>query len=99
AGELIENIIDRMFVIRRMQHPLTQHAEMMREILRGGIHPELWHQENFSRIWIFDGRPRRKSADINIISIWYVWTCNHTLVTRDGNSIRHISFCFFRRDG
>src|SRR5215470_12559135 len=38
ASKLLKKIIDRQFVICRMQHPLTQHTKVMRKILRGAIH-------------------------------------------------------------
>ena len=36
--EFLQKIMHRLFVIRRMQHPFAQHAEMVRKILRGGVH-------------------------------------------------------------
>ena len=69
AREFLKKIIDRQFVICRMQHPLAQRTEVMREILRGGIHASSRHQKDFSCEWISHSGPSRKGADVDVISL------------------------------
>jgi len=59
----------------------------------------LGHQENLSRVWIFHSGPWGKSANIDVISLRYVRTCDHAFLAWDRNSIGHISFGFFRGRG
>src|SRR4029077_14039510 len=65
----------------------------MRKILRCGIHASSRHQEDFSCVWISHSGSWRKGADVNIISLGQVRTCDHPFMTWYRNSIRHISFC------
>ena len=69
AGELRKKIIDGQFVICRIQHPFAQHIEMMRKILRGGIHAHSRHQEDFPCVWISHSGSGRKGADVNVIPL------------------------------
>ena len=69
AREFLKKIIDGQFVISRMQHPLAQRTEVMREILRGGIHANSRHQKDFSCVWIYHRSSWRKGADVNVISL------------------------------
>jgi len=59
----------------------------------------LRHQENLSCVRIFHSGPRRKSADIDVISLRWIRTYDYTFLAWDRNSKGHISFCFFRRGG
>ena len=64
----------------------------------GGIHASSRHQENFSRVWISHSGSWRKGADVDIISFGRIRTGDYAFVTRYRNSVRQISFCFFRRN-
>ena len=58
----------------------------------------LRHQKNLSCVWISYRGSRGKPAYVNVTSLGQVRTCDHALLPCDGNSIRHVSFRFFRRN-
>ena len=67
--ELLKKIIDGQFLICRTQHPLAQRTEVMRKVLRGRIHANSRHQEDFSCVWISHRGSWRKGADVDVISL------------------------------
>ena len=80
-----------------MQHPRAHHTKMVK-ILRSGIHAVLWHQKNLSCVWISYRGSRGKAAHVNVTSLGQVRTCDHAFLPCNGNSVRHVSFRFFRRN-
>ena len=79
------------------QHPRTLRAKVAK-ILRSGTDAVLRHQKNLSCVWISYRGSRGKAAYINVTSFGQVRTCDHAFLPCDWNSIRHVSFRFFRRN-
>lgn len=95
APEFDEKIVaGRIFWV---QHRRPQRIKMVK-ILRSGTDAVLWHQKNLSCVWISYRGSRGKAAHVNVTSLGQVRTCDHALLPCDGNSIRHVSFRFFRRN-